>query len=430
MSPVTVSATQPLRFTTSRAHIGPIIVAVGGNDALSALHAAKLLGLQSGKGIIAVAVLEPMPMYAMGLDLVMVPPEFESERRDVVLTELKAQVKRVIGEHSAWTSRVVYGEPSRAIADVAREEKASLIVMGIGRYKPIDRLLGAETTLRTIRRASCPVLAVGPALDAPLQHVVVATDFSPACARAAQLVLPLLGVDATMHFVHVWQPIELGTARAREIDATYRSALPDRFNRLISVVAPPAGVLVKYEVREGRPAECILDFAEAHDADLIVAGREGLGFLERLMVGSVSASLLRRASCSLFVAREPAFADVDQLQRLLSGRSESRSPEQWATQLNAFSHRNARRRVELQCCYPMLAAETLETGFALVGSMYDPHDQRVELMFGDPDDGAKHFTRGVGHIRAITVMTDANGSDRGLQIDHREGQTLLTLLPV
>jgi len=401
---------------------------VGGNDASAALRVGKLVSAGSDTSVIAVAVLVQIPMYGTGLEVATLPLSLEPERQAALLARLSHDVEREVGPDPRWSTRVIYGDPARTIADVAGEERASLIVMGIGRHKPIDRLLGAETTLRTIRRASCPVLAVAPGLDALPRSVVVATDFSPACARAVQAVLPLLAHGATLYLVHVWQPIELGTARAREIDATYRSALDERFDRFMRVVAPPVDVHVKYESHEGNTAETVLEAAAAHNADLIVAGREGLGFLERLMVGSVSASLLRGASCSVFIAREPSFDEVDHLQRLLTGHSESHSSGQWTTQLDAFSTRNARRRIELQSSYPGLGAETHETGFALIGTMYDAHDERVELMFGDPSGGTKHFSRAIAHVRAITVLTDDHGSDVGLQIDHRDGLTLLTLL--
>jgi nucleotide-binding universal stress UspA family protein len=290
-------------------------------------------------------------------------------------------------------------------------------------------VLGAETTLRAIRRASCPVLAVGPGLDAAPRTVVVATDFSPASARAAELVAPLLAHGATMHFVHVWQPIGVADPRTEALDDAYRVGLPARFDRLTTALALPPTITVRHEIREGAPVERILDFAEARRADLIVAGRHGLGVLERILVGSVTATLLRRAPCSLFVAPEPPFAEADRLRRLVSGASESRTPGEWSAQLDAFTRRNAGRRVALESDYPLLGAETEETGFAFAGAAYDPHDRRVELMFGGSGGGTAHLTRGITGIAAITVLTTPHGADVVLRIDHRDGQTRLRFLP-
>ena len=102
---------------------------------------------------------------------------------------------------------------------------------------------------------------------------------------------------------------------------------------------------------------------------------------------------------------------------------ETRLPEQWGVELNAFSQRNAGRRIELQSSYPKLAAETLETGFALLGTVYDPHDEVVELMFGNRAGSSNCFTRGIRHIHALTVNTTEGGVDVGLRIDHRDGAT-------
>jgi nucleotide-binding universal stress UspA family protein len=409
-------------------HDAPVLVAVGGSDAASALRAVHLLGLERHTPVTAVTMLESMPAGAMGLDLNDVPPEFGSEECAALLARLDTEVTRAFGAGHDVTTRVVYGVPSRAIADLARELKASLIVMGLGRHKPLDRLLGAETTLRTIRRATCPVLAVSPNFAGPPARVVVATDFSPGGARAAKLAIPLLAPDASLHFVHAWKRNELGTARAREIDDAYERALPDRFQRLRRVVEPAEGMTVSFETRDGSPAECVLDAAEARHAELIVAGREGLNLLERLMVGSVTTSLLRKTTCSLFVARESSFADADGLQRMLSGRSTSHVPDEWAVQAEAFARRNAGRRVELQSSYPRLGAETQESGFVLDGVTFDRPHQRLELSFADPAGGARHMHRSLGHIQAITVSCDERGSDLGMHIQQKEGETMLTLL--
>jgi len=53
--------------------------------------------------------------------------------------------------------------------------------------------------------------------------------------------------------------------------------------------------------------ERVLDFAETTDADLLVAGRQGLSFLTRLMVGSVTTALVRGARCPVLIIPEPSY---------------------------------------------------------------------------------------------------------------------------
>lgn len=56
----------------------------------------------------------------------------------------------------------------------------------------------------------------------------------------------------------------------------------------------------------GDPASCIVSLASETDADLIVVGTHGRTGLQRMMVGSVAAKVLKNASCSVLVVRPQA----------------------------------------------------------------------------------------------------------------------------
>jgi len=61
-------------------------------------------------------------------------------------------------------------------------------------------------------------------------------------------------------------------------------------------------------VLEGKPSEEILAIANAWPADAIVMGSHGRTGLNRVLLGSVSNSIVRHASCSVLVVREAAGA--------------------------------------------------------------------------------------------------------------------------
>jgi nucleotide-binding universal stress UspA family protein len=92
---------------------------------------------------------------------------------------------------------------SRTLAEEARRRAASLLVMGIGRHNPLDRLFGAETTLATLRESAVPVLAVGMNFPAAPKHAVVGMDFSAASIHATRLAMRLVGDDGRITLVHV-----------------------------------------------------------------------------------------------------------------------------------------------------------------------------------------------------------------------------------
>ena len=412
-----------VRVTDGRV-IGPIIVALGGSDSSGVLRAAQFFESTTVGGMTAVSVLEPLTPYLTGEFPSLMSPEFEQERA----TGRHASLRREIREatHSAdWDTKVVYGDPSYALTTLARSSHSPLIVMGIGRRRPIDRLLGLETAARTMRRAPCPVLAVSHSVSVPFRVAVVAMDFSVASISAAKAIVPLLASTAELHLLHIWERVT-DDDRLRPANEAYAASLPARFERVRQLLAVPNGVTVKQEVREGKVAEHILTFADARHADVIVAGRHGLSPLERLFVGSVTTTLLHGATCSLLIAPEPALVERSGILQALSTTTESSVPSAWATLLERFTARNQGRRTIVEVDDVALGAQIIESGFALRGAAYDHHDRAVTLMLGVGT--TTHMTRTITNIASIALYADATGHDAALRIAHDSGQTLLTFL--
>ena len=99
---------------------------------------------------------------------------------------------------------------------------------------------------------------------------------------------------------------------------------------------------------------------------------------------------------------------------------------QWGTQLDEFSRRNVGRRGVLEVDDPEIGAQAQENDYPLLGATFDPHDQRVELMFGQLGDVNRRLSRGIGGVNSIDVLRDDRGRDIALRIAHGVGQTLLT----
>ena len=69
-------------------------------------------------------------------------------------------------------------------------------------------------------------------------------------------------------------------------------------------IAHSEGVVARSAVLRGHPvASPIIQFAEDHNADLIVTGCRGLHGAKGILVGSVSEALTKRAACSVLVVR-------------------------------------------------------------------------------------------------------------------------------
>lgn len=67
-----------------------------------------------------------------------------------------------------------------------------------------------------------------------------------------------------------------------------------------------AGMGVEFAGVVGQPAEEIIEVAEQQQADLIVVGTREPGFIERLLGGSVSQGVARRAHCDVLIVHPPS----------------------------------------------------------------------------------------------------------------------------
>ncbi|MFC6255166.1 universal stress protein [Secundilactobacillus hailunensis] len=71
-------------------------------------------------------------------------------------------------------------------------------------------------------------------------------------------------------------------------------------------IATDAGVTAKTEVLHGSPKQVIaVEYPENHDVDLIVMGKSGTDAIDRLLVGSTTAAVVRNALTNVLVIAEP-----------------------------------------------------------------------------------------------------------------------------
>lgn len=129
---------------------------------------------------------------------------------------------------------------------------------------------GSAPSLRALRRALPLAQAAGAALD--LVHVIEEPPVSPFVEWA--------GLDGD----YVRGLLEVQAEKAREATLAVTQA---------------AGVDAEFRVLRGRPVDELLNAAQ--DADLLVLGTHGYRGMDRMLLGSVAETLLRRAEVPLLV---------------------------------------------------------------------------------------------------------------------------------
>jgi nucleotide-binding universal stress UspA family protein len=256
------------------------------------------------------------------LHVVKAPPGFEawspSARRSLhplqtkALLELGRMARLAKDDGIATEHRLIVGIPEDSIVKIARETRADLITIGTHGRTGWDRLQLGNTAEALLRNAPCPVLTVHAATvaDAPLnqrrvkvKRMLVALDFSAPSEAALRAATRLAQqFDARAILVHALGPSassQPGRGHAGE-SAGHRA---DRqFQRAVAA-AQAEPCVVDRIVERGNPVDVILDQARRVMTDLIVMGTNGRRGVERLVLGSVAESVVRRAGCPVLVVK-------------------------------------------------------------------------------------------------------------------------------
>jgi nucleotide-binding universal stress UspA family protein len=217
-----------------------------------------------------------------------------------LLERVKKQLRDALGKDPVWPIELRSGDPPSTIAKVAESCDAEVIVLGLGHHQFMDRVFGSETTLHTLRTAHTPVFAVPQDFQQLPRHAVVGVDFSGtgmAAAHAAVTILPSLTSITLVHVAPRW---DLQPTAYAEWRVEYERGVGPAFERVIRELDLPAGVRVKTAIREGKTTKELLAVVEEEGADVIVVGSKGLGFLDRVLVGSTATAIVRSAHCAVF----------------------------------------------------------------------------------------------------------------------------------
>jgi nucleotide-binding universal stress UspA family protein len=202
-------------------------------------------------------------------------------------------------------------DAAEAVATLARELGARLIVVGAHRGHRATRLFIGSAAERSMLLADRPVLVVHPGSDGlrawsegrrPLR-VVVGLDRSAASQAAVAWVRALRALGpCDVTFVHAYWPVEqyarLGVHGAVDLAASDEETerVLARELRPLYADLPGAGT-VELHLRPvwGSPAEPILDQAKAANADLLVLGTHQKRAMARLWAGATVQPTVRLA---------------------------------------------------------------------------------------------------------------------------------------
>ena len=215
-------------------------------------------------------------------------------------------VRRMLGPAQADLV-VRHGAPAAILASEAAQINAKLIVVGGKHHSLIGRWMTGSTALELVRHAAVPVLIVR-GEPSGVGRVLAAVDLTGAAGSTIAEAERWAALwEAPLRVVHAIEPMVVVSEMAVPLDVGVERAREER--DLAEQVWPLLGRSPAERVVRDGPAAGVLD-QEVRDwgADLLVLGRHARGWLERVMLGSVTERLLEMLPTSILVVpdrREP-----------------------------------------------------------------------------------------------------------------------------
>jgi nucleotide-binding universal stress UspA family protein len=203
------------------------------------------------------------------------------------------------------------GSPADALQALAERGEADLIVLGSTHRAAIGSVAPGSVAERLLHGARCRLI-IAPKGYAREDHSqdrlrVVAVGYDgmaesqAALDEAAALARKFGG---SMRVIGVIPPAPpLGAAASAQAQAEAGPDFQTRLHRAVAELEPE--LLALPVIERGDPVEKLLAAADM-GPDLLVLGSRGFGPVMRLLAGSVSSRVIRRASCPVLVVPRPA----------------------------------------------------------------------------------------------------------------------------
>jgi nucleotide-binding universal stress UspA family protein len=215
-----------------------------------------------------------------------------SRERSLLRSYLDTTTDRLLRDYktAAVDSVLLAGDPVDQILSQEAAFGPDLLVIGTHGRSGISRWRLGSVADSVIRRTKADTLVVGPGarIHEPVRGILVGLDGSELAERALPQAIRLADAfDAALHIVRVISMTvtvsEDYYANEFEMLQEFAAGYLDDIRRKIEF----KGELVTAS-RIGGPADRLMDYAAAHDIDLVVMTSHGRGGLGRTLMGSVA----------------------------------------------------------------------------------------------------------------------------------------------
>ena len=254
---------------------------------------------RGGRGrAVAATVVEPLERSERNVprhDL----PGWYSEPTDAQLARTRLAREFAAGSRP-WEVSVGEGAAGEHVANLLDSIGEALVITGPVRGGALGPVVLGSTIDRLLRRPGTALLMVNERVHRPYRRLLLASDFSDACAIALQRARALFP-GAAMAVLHGYGVPMLGL-----LDTTRDQALAETRAQLREegrAFLRQAGLddSVELLVEYGDPARLVQQYVDSVGADLVVLGTHGRGAIHELVVGSVARRMLTTVQADMLV---------------------------------------------------------------------------------------------------------------------------------
>lgn len=206
-------------------------------------------------------------------------------------------------EESLERLEVRFGRAAAVLAQVAAERRAGLIVVGGKEHGALARWFAGNTAVDVVRLAVAPTLVATQSI-AKVNRVMAAVDLSNAAGPTIGIAEDLARLfGAELRVLHAIEPVPLTAELPTPVDP--RQFTESALEALERDVWPSVTLPAERLVRHGGARSVIAAEATEWKADVVVVGSHGKGWVDRLLLGSVTEGLLHHLPASLVVVPAP-----------------------------------------------------------------------------------------------------------------------------
>jgi nucleotide-binding universal stress UspA family protein len=199
------------------------------------------------------------------------------------------------------------GDAAQQIIEAAKSWNADMLVIGTHSRHGLRRMLLGSVAATVVRHAPCTILCVNRLVDGGIgRHIVAAVDYDEQWPTEIKWASAIVQADeGTIEIVH-------SLPNADPVRQVYGLDGPnlmmqerkDAFHFMESMTPQvPPTVNIARNLQHGPAANAILCAASSARADLIVIGTTARHGLSRMMLGSTTDAVLRKAECPVLCVK-------------------------------------------------------------------------------------------------------------------------------